>query len=391
MSRRQKFKLFERKWGLLIALGLLALLAITFLLKPFNRTTTAGTDFDNPPMQLISVDEGSIASSTLLTGTVKVAAEEKIYFDASRGSTIAEVYVNVGDYVYQGQPLMRYATGAAQGKYDQAQRALNKIIRQIDELRATGATTTTNENGETVTTDLALQTYNNQLQDLYDSQADAQLALEQANLELTQTLEVAGISGRVVTIDTTIDPAKTGGQLIMHLASDNQLEVEGNLTESDLNSVSMGQAVKLTSKVYPDKSWDGKITYISYYPSDATTQTGTTSGANYPFKVNFGGDTSGLHQGFKVSIEVLGKQDNKIVPVEAVVTDGDKSYVWVYDRNQETLKKQVVTLGKADATNQEIQAGLTKDQTVVLYPSPDLTDGQKIKVDQFIDLTAMED
>ena len=39
--------------------------------------------------------------------------------------------------------------------------------------------------------------------------------------------------------------------------------------EYNLANISEGQEVVLTSKVYPDKTWTGKISYVANYPTDA--------------------------------------------------------------------------------------------------------------------------
>lgn len=388
----RNWKGLERKWGVWLALGLLVLFGAIFF---WLRSRTTGLDeagLAGPGMQLAQVEEGSLASSNLLTGSVQTVSEEKIYFDSNRGSSIASYYVGVGDYVFQGQPVMQYATGPAQSAYDQAVRALNKTNRQIEDFLLTGGQTTassTAEGGEeapTMSPAYQATLYQNQLQDLYDAQADAQLAVDKAYETLAQTLEVSAVNGRVVELNTSLDPSKTGGQLIMHIVNEGLIEVEGSLTEYDLATVRVGQAVKVTSKVYPDKSWMGRVSYVSYYPAEAASQTGasTSSSASYPFKITFDGPAPELKQGFKVNIEVVSQDKSPLVPLGALVPDGDKTYVWVYDQQTETIAKVEVGLGRADALNQEITSGLRPGQQVILYPSLELTDGQTLSADQLL-------
>ncbi len=65
------------------------------------------------------------------------------------------------------------------------------------------------------------------------------------------------------------------------------------------------------------------------------------------------------------------------MPVSSVVMDGDKNYVWVLEKG--VAKKTEVTLGNADAENQEISSGLTKDSKVIINPTDSLKDGQEVK------------
>ena len=66
-----------------------------------------------------------------------------------------------------------------------------------------------------------------------------------------------------------------------------------------------------------------------------------------------------------------------LVPVEAVVPDADKYYVWTIVDGK--AKRVEVTLGSADATQQEISSGLTAGDHVISNPSMDLEDGKEVK------------
>ncbi len=82
---------------------------------------------------------------------------------------------------------------------------------------------------------------------------------------------------------------------------------------------------------------------------------GATSGtgAKYPFKVAITSEVGDLKQGFTVNIEVVNTSKNVLVPVTAVVYEEDKTFVWTIVDGK--AKKVEVTLGNADAINQEVQ------------------------------------
>ena len=54
--------------------------------------------------------------------------------------------------------------------------------------------------------------------------------------------------------------------MVVHVVSNENLQVKGELSEYNLANLSVGQEVTFTSKVYQDKSWTGKLSYISDYP-----------------------------------------------------------------------------------------------------------------------------
>ncbi|MGT2771413.1 efflux RND transporter periplasmic adaptor subunit [Streptococcus marimammalium] len=364
---------------------LLPILVLALILAAYFWSQNKNSLVENdakPPYTLAEVTEGSIASSTLLSGTVKALNEQYVYYDPSKGE-IASFDVSVGNAVEPGQKLLQYDTTAAQAEYDQAVRALNKVGRQIEEVR-NGATNVQTHNGEeALESTLIEKSIDSQLNDLYDAYADAQAVVNKAQEALNQTIIVSDVSGTVVEVNTSVNPSKQGGQVLIHIVSEGQLQVEGDLTEYDLANIKVDQDVKITSKVYPDQSFTGKINYVSNYPTEASNGVGeqSSNSSMYPFKINFTSDSSSLKQGFKVSIEVINNEKNKLVPVTAIVKEKDKNYVWIFNKNTSKITKKEVTIGKADAVYQEVTGGIEIGQIVVDFPWDDFKEGQTIDGD----------
>lgn len=387
MSRkRRKNTSKKKKWTLagLVALGLAGIVGFTYV----KNGETAGLNSDSL-YKVANVKEGSLASATLLSGTVKALSEQYVYYDASKG-TSARATVAVGDQVTEGQQLVQYDITKAQTDYDTAVRNLNKIGRQIEYLRAYGnlptTNTTTDENtGETYTTTTpptqqATASYQQQLQDLNDAYANAQGEINKAQAALNESVVTSTVSGTVVAVNNNIDPASKTSQSMVHVTSEGQLQVKGTLTEYDLANIKVGQAVKIKSKVYGDKEWTGTITAISNYPNPST---GDNASANstptYNYTADITGELGELKQGFTVSVEVVNDTKAFIVPVGALVTEGDKRYVWVYDENTSKVSKKEVTVGNADARSQEINTGLEVGQVILTNPDSKLKDGQVLE------------
>ncbi|HFI0500068.1 TPA: efflux RND transporter periplasmic adaptor subunit [Streptococcus suis] len=329
------------------------------------------------------VQEGSIASSTLLTGVVSAAEEQYVYYDPSKGD-ISEILVEPGSQVESGTALLRYDSTELQSALDTAVRARDKVGRQIDELQQNYQTVTVPADATTGedTQSTSQQSYDSQLADLNDAYADAQAAVDKAYTAVLEATVTSTVSGTVVEVNKSVSKNATGSQTVIHIVNQTSLEVKGNLTEYDLANIATDQAVKLTTKVYPDQTWDGKISYISNYPAtdqEASAVAGATSGtsAKYPFKVALTSEVGDLKQGFTVNIEVVNTSKNILVPVTAVVYEEDKTFVWIIVDGK--AKKVEVTLGNADATNQEVKTGLAVGDHVISYPTLDLEDGKEVE------------
>ncbi|HEM3664642.1 TPA: efflux RND transporter periplasmic adaptor subunit [Streptococcus suis] len=329
------------------------------------------------------VQEGSIASSTLLTGVVSAAEEQYVYYDPSKGD-ISEILVEPGSQVEAGTALLRYDSTELQSALDTAVRARDKVGRQIDELQQNYQTVTVPADATTGedTQSTSQQSYDSQLADLNDAYADAQAAVDKAYTAVLEATVTSTVSGTVVEVNKSVSKNATGSQTVIHIVNQTSLEVKGNLTEYDLANIATDQAVKLTTKVYPDQTWDGKISYISNYPAtdqEASAVAGATSGtsAKYPFKVALTSEVGDLKQGFTVNIEVVNTSKNILVPVTAVVYEEDKTFVWTIVDGK--AKKVEVTLGNADATNQEVKTGLAVGDHVISFPTLDLEDGKEVE------------
>uniref|UniRef100_UPI003F692D91 efflux RND transporter periplasmic adaptor subunit n=1 Tax=Streptococcus pluranimalium TaxID=82348 RepID=UPI003F692D91 len=395
MARRFKSLTSRKKvfLGIGISLFVIAGYAI-FQMSHSEKTETTETIY-----QPSTVTSGKIASSTLLSGTVSALSEQYVYYDNSKGGS-ARVTVEVGQQIGKGQQLVQYDTTNAQAAYDSAVRNLNKVGRQITQLKTYGVQTeapaeattdaTTEASGNTASQSSSTssfgQTYKQQLQDLNDSYADAEAEVAKAQEALNQTVVVSDVEGTVVEVNHSIDPAAKESQKLVHVATQGQLQVKGHLTEYDLANLKKNDEVIIKSKVYPDKKWQGKISSISDYPEQSSTSTdGSGSGASgskYEYKVDITSELAELKQGFSVSVEVVNSKESLLVPTSAVFSSKGKDYVWRFDKLSKKVSKQEVGLGRADATSQEILTGLAKEDRIIANPDKLLKDGQKLSDEQ---------
>lgn len=392
MTRRVKSLGSKKK--IFIAVAVLALVIVgggLYRLSQSGDTNQSATVY-----QTSTVTSGKIASSTLLSGTVSALAEQYVYYDASKGSS-ATVTVEVGQQIGQGQQLVQYDATSAQANYDIAVRNLNKVGRQINALQTYGTqaavpTTPVSPEGaegasnQVVSEQVTGQSYQQQLQDLYDAYADAEAEVQKAQDALNQTVVVSDVDGTVVDVNDTIDPAAKESQALVHVSTQGELQVTGTVTEYDLATLKQGDAVIIKSKVYPDKQWQGKISSISDYPlqspAAASANSSGTTGAKYEYKVAITSDLGALKQGFTVSVEVVNNRESLLIPTSAVVTAKGKNYVWRYDKLSHKVSKQEVSLGRADANSQEILNGLSKGDRFIANPDKALKEGDKLSKDE---------
>lgn len=391
MKRNKKAK----KWQLYTAIGVASAIVIGAAgILIFRQPSQSAVKEETS--HIVIAKEGSVASSVLLSGTVTAKNEQYVYFDASKGD-LDEILVSVGDKVEEGQALVKYSSADAQAAYDAADRAVAKADRHIEELNKARENASAAPASPQVPTEAGLpeqaqaatssvSSIDSQISDAKDNRADAVAQLNKAQAQLDAATVLSTLEGTVVEVNRNVSKSPTGNsQVVVHVVSNENLQVKGELSEYNLANLSVGQEVTFTSKVYQDKSWTGKISYISDYPKNngeaANAALGGNTGSKYPYTVDVTSDIGELKQGFSVSVEVKNKSKAILVPLTSVVTENDKNYVWIVD-DQKKVKKVEVTLGNADADNQEITSGLTDGAKVISNPTSSLEEGKEVKADE---------
>ena len=391
MKRNKKAK----KWQLYTAIGVASAIVIGAAgILIFRQPSQSAVKEETS--HIVTAKEGSVASSVLLSGTVTAKNEQYVYFDASKGD-LDEILVSVGDKVEEGQALVKYSSADAQAAYDAADRAVAKADRHIEELNKARENASAASTSPQVPTEAGLpeqaqattssvSSIDSQISDAKDNRADAVAQLNKAQAQLDAATVLSTLEGTVVEVNRNVSKSPTGNsQVVVHVVSNENLQVKGELSEYNLANLSVGQEVTFTSKVYQDKSWTGKISYISDYPKNngeaANAALGGNTGSKYPYTVDVTSDIGELKQGFSVSVEVKNKSKAILVPLTSVITENDKNYVWLLD-DQKKAKKVEVTLGNADADNQEITSGLTDGAKVISNPTSSLEEGKEVKADE---------
>ena len=391
MKRTKKVK----KWQLFTAIGVASAIVIGAVAIMIFRQPSHSAVQDETS-HIVVAKEGSVASSVLLSGTVTAKNEQYVYFDASKGD-LDEILVSVGDKVEEGQALVKYSSADAQAAYDAADRAVAKADRHIEELNKARENASAVPASPQVPTESGLpeqaqaatssvSSIDSQISDAKDNRADAVAQLNKAQAQLDAATVLSTLEGTVVEVNRNVSKSPTGNsQVVVHVVSNENLQVKGELSEYNLANLSVGQEVTFTSKVYQDKSWTGKISYISDYPKNngeaANAALGGNTGSKYPYTVDVTSDIGELKQGFSVSVEVKNKSKAILVPLTSVITENDKNYVWLVD-DQKKAKKVEVTLGNADADNQEITSGLTDGAKVISNPTSSLEEGKEVRADE---------
>lgn len=167
------------------------------------------------------------------------------------------------------------------------------------------------------------------------------------------------MKGTVIQIDVSDDEVVDRNTSLMTVANLDNMEVVIAVDELDINKIKLGQTSSITSDVYPNETFTGKVTKISM---EGTSQSGVTT---YDVTIKLD-DRKSLMSGMNVDVEILAdKRDNVlVVPIDAVQKLNGEYIVTVKDNsgNKNDVK---VELGLATKEKVEIVSGLNEGDIIV--------------------------
>lgn len=161
--------------------------------------------------------------------------------------------------------------------------------------------------------------------------------------------------------------------------------VEAQIDEIDIAGVKIGDKVKITSDVYPDKVFDGQIYWIA--PLAELRKVGGRVKMDeesyvFPCKIKFLGGHEELKVNMSVNVDVVTdkKDDALLVPREALVSKDDISTVFIVKRNRVYQTK--IDIGLRSYASVEAISGVSEGNLVAVTNVSKLKDRGRIKIEQ---------
>ncbi len=171
---------------------------------------------------------------------------------------------------------------------------------------------------------------------------------------------ITPISGVVTRIDTPVSGVNiTPATAVFAVADPTSLIFEASVDETDVGGLVLGQTATITLDAFPEATFSGTITYISY-----VSQQSSGGATVFPVKVAFTSPQN-LRMGLNgdITIETNRTNDVLTVPTEAIREEKGKSYV--YKKSDMKYEKVTVTTGIKNEDDVIITQGLQEGDMVV--------------------------
>ena len=174
---------------------------------------------------------------------------------------------------------------------------------------------------------------------------------EKAASDVNDTVITTPISGYIIGKPTPVGQTISSGistpQVIMSVATLDNMEIEALVDESDIGQVKEGQKVKFTVDAYPEETFMGTVRLLS---KKATTENNVIYYKVYVTVDDAKGKllpTMTARADFIISEA----KDVTMVPLNCVYTEGKRRYVKVYNEKTKETKDVEVTLGLSNDSN----------------------------------------
>lgn len=347
-----KNKLGKWFWPVLIVSIILILKFTIFKSKPVIVKT------ENPL-------KGDLVETVSVTGIVKADNYANLTFQG--GGRVAWVNVKEGQMVKKGQGIAGLDTVILNASYQQS---LNNY-RYYQAAAASTLDSVKDHSGDETFAQKATRT---QAEVARDNAYDAVKAAE-------QNLRYATIFAPFNGVMAKVEPSFAGSNVTSATASYIVVNPDttyflGELSESDLPKVKVGQKVNIKLDAYPDENFEGLVENIG-----VVAFTSSTGGNAYTIRISL---PKNINQKFRVGMEgdgevILATKNNLLkVSFGSVVNEDGKDYVWLVENGK--TKKKNIQIGASSLTEVEVKSGLSEKDSIIIDPSNKLIEGQKVSI-----------
>jgi len=285
---------------------------------------------------------------------------------------VAEVHVNIGDWVEKGQALVTLESNEVGDAKSEFYKAI--ADRELAELNL-AREKRLSEGGIGIQKNLLAAETEHKIAQSNAEAAEKKLHVlgftEDQVQETAETHQIspaitlyAPIDGKVVAIEAVLGAFVDPSTEILTIIDPTLLWVDAEIYEKDLAKVRIGQEVEITVPAYPDEVFHGKLSYIGDVV-DEDTRTITV-------RAEVENDDHRLKPGMFADVCILlnGGEMALVVPTAAVLEEGDRKIVFV--QHEDAFVCREVETGVVNGDYQQIVAGLAPNEQVVIQGNHEL-------------------
>jgi HlyD family secretion protein len=258
----------------LILLVLVIIVAVT--------ANSLGWINSGPEEKMVTTEEAEQRTITqLVSASGRLQPEIEVIIRPDVSGEIIELPVNEGDYVQQGDLLLRIKPDIYQARIDELNASLLAQRARYEQARATmlQAEVEFLTNKQLYERELISEMEFLQTENAYEAQKanvrasefqiqSAEAQLRRSREELEQTVIRAPQDGTISRLsvergERVLGNAQTAGTEMLRIARLDQMEVEVDVNENQVMNVSVGDSTGIEVDAYPERIFDGVVTEVA--------------------------------------------------------------------------------------------------------------------------------
>ncbi len=300
-----------------------------------------------------------------------LAAGEQAIVNAKNGGRVSKILVENGVMVSAGQALVLLENSDLQNM---------STINQATAAKAQAAYQNAQANYERYKAlfeagGMSQKDFDDVKLGLVVAEADAssaRAAAANAGEAVASATIKAPIAGLVANRDVTLGQMLAPGQQIMTVESTGQVSVNINISQEDINKLTVGMEADIEISSLSKEPFRGRLVSINPAADPAT--------RSFAGKILVNNSDGKLKPGMYSRVKIGTGQSKKVLTVPVVAVTGEDGLYFVFLVEGEVVKRQRVDVGDVLGNMIEITKGLGEGQTVAITGASSLKDGDKISV-----------
>ena len=340
----------------IILLIITSVVALLFYNKSKTKSkATSSMIYKDIPVKTAVVIKKKLGEGLNLVGTLYGNTEVAVLSETN--GRIVRLFADFGDNIKKGSPIAQVDDELKRAAFSNAEAVFEKAKKDYERYEQLLKEKSANE-AQFEAAKLAYKT------------SEAQLTI--ARRQLNDTKIISPISGTITSRNIEIGTVVNPGTLIVNIADISTLKLKINVAEKDVFKLKPGDLAGITTSVYPEIQFKGKIKSIGSRGDEAHT---------YPVEITLANNSAHpLKSGMfaRVHFSTVNRDECAVIPRQALICGIKNPQVFILENSLARLRN--ITIGNDEGDELEVLNGLNPGDVIIISGQINLRDSINVIV-----------
>jgi RND family efflux transporter MFP subunit len=306
------------------------------------------------PVKTLKIESTNQQTSISTTGFL-ASATDLIVLSETQG-TIEEIHKEKGDVVEVGDviaavddEMLQARFNAAEASYIQMQKEVERFTRLLEKNAVTSQ----------------------KVEEIKLNMKSAEANYISTKRQLENTKIKAPVTGFIENDFIEVGQYIGGGSKVCNIIDTYTLKLKISVSESDYKYLKLGQRASISSKIYPQKKFNGKLSYIGQKAGYGNT---------FDAEIKVYNTDNLLKPGMFVEVDISEQHDTQTIYIPRRAVMGSLKEAKVFVVVDDVTETRSVTTGNVNNDMVEVLDGLNENDQLVIDGNYNLYEGARIKV-----------